>query len=383
MANCNSNITFGVNGHAVLCNMIDGDIRARQSSRGNPEKKAYYKEKGIISTSPSITTFMRNHPEVFGNKKLINSNGTNFFGGMLPFSSLSRTGYENALKIRMQYEYDLTPEEIEGMKSFFDDFDKLAKEPEVQAIVNETESYKRSIESAWRLNETSIMKYIKTVLGYEPENAAKVSAYIMYPSFDIHRCCQVAENKTSLFFAKSNETDINKILASLTHQAVHQPMLPYKNTMTKEEKSKFHAFIKFLTDKDVYYQLSEKSYLDIVTEKEDPEIMAIVYPFWLGYRYRNADKEGLNPVEKIEEAIQRDKRYYDSLPVNSKKRKLYSKYEFDKLDPKKIAQFFREKRAITPYQFAKIDFGQRDQVYKSQYLSGKSTLSVSGQGEIR
>ena len=43
------------------------------------------------------------------------------------------------------------------------------------------------------------MKYIKNVLGYEPEKVGDVRAFIMYPTFDVHRCSQES-NRTSLFF---------------------------------------------------------------------------------------------------------------------------------------------------------------------------------------
>ena len=106
--------------------------------------------------------------------------------------------------------------------------------------------------------------------------------------------------------------------------------------------------------------------------------MGKIYPFCLGYRYRNADKEGLDPVEQISEAIQRDKAYFDELPENSKKRKFYSRYNFDKLDPVKIAMLFREKRGITPYQFAKTDFSRTDLVYQERFVQSKRK-SASGE----
>ena len=214
----------------------------------------------------------------------------------------------------------------------------------------------------WKQNEAMIMRYIHGVLGYVPEKVGKVSTYVMYPTIDTHRSYQLSESKTFLFFGKKEESDPNKILSYLTHQAVHQPMLPYKNSMTKKEKEEFHAFIKFLTDKDVYNQLTGRSYLDIVTQNENAEVMGRVYPFWLGYRYRNADRQGLNAEEEVAKAIQRDKTYFESLPETSRKRKLYSTYEFDKLDPKKISVLFRERRGITPYEFAKLDFDNRSLV---------------------
>lgn len=379
-----SNMSFAVNENAVICNMLDGEIKGRMVSRNNPTKKKIFKDRRIIDSTNAITRFIVKYPNVFGNEKLVHRDGSNFFGGILPLSSLSRTdSYKDSLRSRMKYEYDLSDQEISEMDSFLDDFDKLKEAPEIQQIVSDTAIYKKSIEDAWKLNESKIMNYIISVLGYEPQNVGKVSTYVVYPTFNTHRCYQLTEGKSFLFFAKRDETDINKILAYLTHQAVHQPMLPYKSTMTKEDKEEFHAFIKFLTDKDVYNQLSGKSYLDIVTEHENPEVMGKVYPFWLGYRYRNVDKEGLNPVVEINKAIQRDKEYFDNLPQNSKKRKLYSTYEFEKLDAEKIAMLFREKRAITPYQFAKIDFDKKDQVYQDRYLKKSTTFSEGPSTGVR
>lgn len=356
-------MNFAVNGNAVVCNMLDGEIRARMASRNNPEKKEYYKNLRVIDSSPAITRFMVAHPSVFGNKKLIRQDGSNFFGGIVPLASLDDTkDHREMLKSRMKYEYGLTDAELPAMDKFLDDLYSLGSTPEIQDIVSETEEYKKSIENMWKQNEGMIMRYVHGVIGYVPEKVGKVSTYVMYPTIDTHRSYQLSGSKTFLFFGKKEEEDPNKILAYLTHQAIHQPMLPYKPSMTKKEKEEFHAFIKFLADKDVYNQLTGKSYLDIVTQNENPEVMGKVYPFWLGYRYRNADRQGLDIEEEITKAIQRDKEYFDKLPANSKKRALYSTYEFDKLDPKKIAKLFRERRGITPYEFAKVNFEDRSLV---------------------
>lgn len=373
------NMSFAVNKDAVVCNLISGEYRARIASRKNPEKKELYRNRRVMDTTPAITRFIQNHQGVFSNRKLIHSDGTNFFGEIVPLASLAGTeSHKEMLKSRLKYEYDLSDEELPEMDRFIEDLYRLNQEPEIQSIVNETRSYKNSIERIWRLNEASVMRHIKSVLGtYEPETSGKVSTYIMYPNFDTHRSYQLTGNKTFLFFAKSGESNPNKIIASLAHQAVHQPMLPYKSSMTKKEKDEFHAFIKFLTDKDIYNQFSGESYLDIVTQGENAEVMGRVYPFWLGYRYRNVDKEGLDPVEEIEKAINRDKDYFDKLPINSKKRKLYEKYEFEKLDPEKIAKFFKARRAITPYEFAKLDFEDKQNIYQDRYLED-TTYPMSG-----
>ena len=90
--------------------------------------------------------------------------------------------------------------------------------------------------------------------------------------------------------------------------------------------------------------------------------MGKLYPYWLGYRFRNARNQGLNPEVEIQKIIQRDKAYYESLPKGSKQKNAYKDYEFDKLNAKKIAEFFRYKKGMTPYEFVKIDFDNRDAV---------------------
>lgn len=366
-------MNFAVNSSVIVCNLLDLEIRARMAGRKNPERMAEYREKGVIDSSQAITDFMQKYPNVFASKKLVSPNGNNFFSEILSLSSLSDTeSYRDRLKNRMEYEYDLSDEELKEMEPFLDDLANLNSDPEVQEIVQKTVKYKDSIERIWRENESKILGYVKKNLSYEPEGIGKVSTYIMFPNIDTHRSCQLTNDKTFLFFGKRERTNKSKekykTLAYLTHQAVHQPMLPYKSFMTKEQKEKFHAFIKFLTDKDVYSYLSGESYLDIITENEKPVVMGAVYPYWLGYRYRNAEKEGLNPEKEIKKAIDRDKKYYDSLPVNSKKRKLYSSYNFEKLDPSKIAMYFRERRGMTPYDFAQIDFDNKVPVYNDAYL---------------
>ena len=142
--------------------------------------------------------------------------------------------------------------------------------------------------------------------------------------------------------------------------------------MTRDEKESFHAFIKFLTDKEIYSSLTGRSYLDIETVKENSNVMGKVYPFWLGYRYRNIDKQGLNPAEEIRKAIKRDKDYFDNLPQKSRKRKLFESYEFEKIDADKLSTFFKARRGITPYEFARLDFEDKTLVYKDEYLKKKS-----------
>ena len=201
----NLNMNFTVNKNAVVCNMLNGEIQGRMKSRNNPTLKQAYRERGIIDSTPAITKFILNHPKVFGNEKLIHRDGSNFFEGILPvYSSSVSASSRETLRSRMRYEYDLTDSEVSSMDRFFDDFQTLADAPEIQKIVSDTEDYKNSIEEAWKTSSPSIMRYIKDILGYEPENKGTVSTFIMYPTFDVHRCSQDS-NKTNVFFARRKD----------------------------------------------------------------------------------------------------------------------------------------------------------------------------------
>lgn len=362
-------INFTIDKMAILCNIMDGEVKARMDSKNNPEKKKIYKEMGIIDTATSITQFMYNHPSIFGNKKFIKMK-RNIFEEMLPISSAyGKYIYIKEIDRVLEYTYDLTEKEKKDLNIFLLDFWELSEHKDIQEIVKATTVYKDSIELIWRKNEDFALKCVQNIIGFDLEPVGTVCTYIMYPNFNIHRTCVAKSNQTNLFFGNMKEKNPNKIVAYLTHQVVHQPMLPYKPSMTQKQKELFHAFIKFLTDKEVYYKLTGKSSLDIITQNENPEAMAKVYPYWLGYKFRNADKFGKDAVNEIAKTIIRDKKYYDRLPEKSRKRQLYKEYEFDKLDPLKIATYFKEKKGITPYQFAKIDFDNKTFVYKDEFLS--------------
>lgn len=374
-----SNMKFEVNSDAIVLGLINGEIQARMEcmsrSSGNPEKYRNslrrYADAGIVNSTPSIVEFMKRNPRVFRNPKLISRSG-NIFEEFVTLSPLSENSdYDEKLKSRMTIGHELTTEEMEGIDGFLADFHTLADKSDVQEKIDETKTYRRSIERLWRANEKGILEHVQGILGYVPENVGKVSTFIMYPNYDTHRSYQLSGNRTNYFLAKRGNELEHRILSDLAHQAVHQPMIPYKISMSKTEKEKLHSFIKFLTNKEVYTMLSGVSGLAITTPKEDFELMGKVYPYWLGYKHRRDVREGLDPVSEIAKEIQRDKGYYDSLPEGSRAKKRLSHYQFDTLDPEKIAGFFRYKKGITPYEFIKIDFDNRDAVSKGSKKKAK------------
>lgn len=374
-----SNMRFDINSDSIISGIINGEIQARMCCRAkNPNNSENYKkelikykEAGIVDSTPSVVSFIKRHPNVFRNSKLISYRDGNIFEEMITLAP--STDSDSKIKTRMLIGRELTPDEMVGMDEFLADFHALKNEPDVKGIINETNQYKKQIERLWRQNEKGILWHIESILGYSPERVGTVNTYVMYPNYDTHRSCQASGTSTSLFLGKRGKDTENRVLAHLAHQAVHQPMLPYKTSMTKQEKEKFHAFIKFLTDKEIYSALSGESSLKIVTPQEDHELMAKIYPYWLGYKYRNAQKEGKHPINEIAKEIQRDKKYFESLPEGSKARNSYKQYEFENLDPVKIAEFFRYKKGMSPYEFINIDFNNRDCVSTEQATPRKQS----------
>lgn len=360
-------INFDVDKMAVLCNIMNAEIQARRRSRKKPEEKPLYKKYRIIDSTPAVTKFINEHMQIFSDKKLkkLITSKINMFQEILPISSkYGKEIYKKEAGKRIGIIYDLSEEEQEKIESFLDDLWDVTEDSGFKKILDDTNTYKNSIKEIWENYEDYVMSSIEETLGYEPTPKGTICTYIMFPNFNVHRTCQTKSNQTNLFFGKLKEKNPSKIIAYLAHQVVHQPMLPYKSTMTKKKKEEFHAFIKFLTDKDIYNKLTGRSYLDIRTEHENPDVMAKVYPYWLGYKYRNSK----NPVSDIKKAIERDKSYYKKIR-SEKKRNLYKMYEFDDIDPQKVADFFREKKGISPYDFVEIDFDNRDAVTKTKIFA--------------
>lgn len=364
-------IKFTVDDNAIVENLLNGEIMARVKSRGDKQKRKLYKEHGIINSTKAIKEFIKKHGKEMVSYNFISDNGDNIFGELLPISNkIGTPEYETSLNNRLRYLYSMPEDRIDEARLFFQDMERLSEDSDIQDIAGQTQKYKNSIEKSWKLHESEIMTHIFSILGEKPKKIGKVEAFIMYPNFDTHRSYQANQDDTLLFYGKRNGKDSFKTLAHLAHQVVHQPMFPYKASMTQNDKERFHAFIKFLTDKEIYSFLSGKSPLEITTVKENPRIMGMVYPYWLGYKYRK-DK---NAKQRIAEEISRDAAYFQGLKRSSKKYELYKYYNFEKLSPFKIAEFFKDKKYMTPYDFVEIDFDNRSQVYDETDIQEDITL---------
>lgn len=372
-------LKFVVNPTGVITDLFAKRFVVEGVVKNNPERKKELMQNGIIGTSldSEIVSSIRRNRGIITKYPLISS-GNNIFD---TFSSLSFKPSEDELKesvrSKITYQYDCPPDSIDEIMKLMPSCQSVLKTESGEKVIRRTVEYRNRIANLWKKCGSTIDSYIKSVVGEAnlEGNGRKVVVSVMAPMYKNQKNFGEDKDTTIFYYSQfENENSENKkhhdayTVAALTHAKVHETMLPYKLYMTKEKKDRFHAFIKFLTDKEVYHMLTGKSYLDIDTVSEKGKVMAEVYPYWLGYLHRR----DANPAEAIEKDIKRDMEAYKTLQNNPKKKKLYGDYNFEKLSARKIARFFIGKKAMTPYEFADIDFNNRENVEVTE----KKTMEV-------
>ncbi len=371
---------FSVNPDTLAFGYVDREVSARhdclRKAKENPGTswKQWYKamiERDLINTPQIVRELLRNNARVLRDERFFGP-GKNIVQENMLYSALAEQEGLKKINKYMSFVYELTDEEQERVGAFFSQLYQLKQDPVIVKKVEKANQNRAHISRLWKNNEEQIMRHISGIVGDIPEfaekKAAEVDVLILDSKSDTQRTIPLNKKRTVMIYGKDSinerETDI-RTLASLAHQAVHQPILPYKPGMTEEDKKAYHAFIKFLTDKEIYTMFTGRSALALKTVGEDSQLMGLVYPYYLGYKYRNARAQGLNPEELIGAEIARDKQFYDSIS-DMRIKKRFASYEFDQLDPKKIAHFFVGKRNISPYKFAQINFHNRFDVTKTK-----------------
>lgn len=371
---------FSVNPDTLVFGYVDREVSARQDclqkAKKNPGTswKQWYKamiERDLINTPQSVRELLRNNARVLRDERFFGP-GNNIVQENMLYSALTEPEGLKKIKKYMGVVYELSEEEQENVSAFFSQMYQLKRDPVIAKKVEKANQNRAHISRLWKDNEEHIMSHIARIVGDIPEFAEKktseVDVLLLDSKSNTQRTIPLNKRRTVMIYGKDSvnerETDV-RTLASLTHQAIHQPILPYKPGMTEEDKKAYHAFIKFLTDKEVYTLYTGRSALALKTVGEDSELMGLIYPYYLGYKYRNARAEGLDPVKLISAEIARDKQFYDSI-TDMRVKKRFASYEFEQLDPKKIAHFFVGKRNISPYKFAQINFHNRYDVIKDR-----------------
>lgn len=363
---------FTVNSTGVMADLFAKRFAVEGMVKSNPERKKVLKEMGIIGTpldNQIISTIAQNRETI--TRYMLTSSGNNIYDTITRLSHNNPEKFRTAIASKVVYQYDCPEDSVDEIMTLVPNCQGVLKTEPGKRIIRKTIEYKDRIESLWERCEQCLDKYIDSVVGQTnlSPNGKKVVVSVMAPMYNNQRNSSEEKDRAIFYYsqteAKSKEEQEHNdahTVGALFHEKVHETILPYKLHMTKKQKDRFHAFIKFFADKEVYSMITGKSYLNIETPKEDHKLMAKVYPFWLGYLHRK-DK---NPIVQIQKDIDREKMAYSRLPKNSKKRSMYKDYGFDNLSAEKIANFFVGKKGMSPYEFADIDFDNRSLVEYSK-----------------
>lgn len=359
---------FTVNSTGMMADLFAKRFAVEGIVRNNPEIKKALREMGIIGTpldSQIVSTIAENGNTI--TRYMLTSSGNNIYDTISKLAHNSPESFRTAIASKVVYQYDCPEDSVDEIMSLVPHCEGVLKTEPGKRILRKTIEYKNRIENLWGRCEESLNRYIEEVVGTSnlAPNGKKVIVSVMAPIYNNQKNSSEEKGRAIFYYSQAEARGVEQqehndaqTVGALFHEKVHETMLPYKLHMTKKQKDRFHAFIKFLADKEVYSMITGKSYLDIDTPKENSELMAKVYPYWLGYLHRKDS----NPIAQIQKDIDRDKAEYRKLPKTSKKRNAYAEYEFDTLSAEKIAQFFVGKKGISPYEFANIDFDNRSLV---------------------
>lgn len=362
-----SGMKFVVNPTGVITDLFAKRLAVEGMIKENPEKKEQLRRQNIIGTplDREITRVVRSDNETFAKYPSVVQRD-NIYSFFSTLSYKKPEEFRKSVSAKLGTVYGCPDDSIDELMGLVPSCQSVLETEAGEEIIRQTVDYKNKIANLWGRCQESLDEYITQVVGEEnlQNNGKLVEVSVRAPIYKNQKNYGEEKNKTIFFYSQSepiSNADRKKVdaytVSALCHEKVHETLLPYKTYMTEKEKLRFHAFIKFLTDKEIYHMITGESYLDIDTVKENGEVMAKVYPYWLGYLHRKDS----NPVAEIQQDINRDKLAFDNLS-DPQKKKLYGSYNFDKLSAQKIAQFFVGRKAMTPYEFAKIDFDNRDAV---------------------
>lgn len=363
-----SGMKFTVNSTGVMADLFAKRFAVEGMVRNNPERRKALEEMEIIGT-PLDTEIVSTIAQSGGviKKYMLTGSGKNIYDTISRLSHNKPENFKDAMASKVVYMYDCPEDSVDEICSLVPDCQEVLKTESGKRMIRRTIEYKNRIENLWGRCEHNLDRYTNQVIGEAnlAPNGKKILVSVMAPIYNNERNSSEEKDKSIFYYSQSEarsreEQNHNRAytIASLFHEKIHETVLPYKLYMTKKQKDRFHAFIKFFANKEVYHMITGKSYLDIETPREDQELMAKVYPFWLGYLHR----KDTDPVGQIQADINRDRKAFNRLNKNSKKRKTYEKYDFKNLSAVKIAQFFVGKKGMSPYEFADIDFDNRSLV---------------------
>lgn len=238
-------------------------------------------------------------------------------------------------------------------QTFINALQKLMATEEFQDLYNTTLNYRKELESNWNANKEEISEFISKVTGIQAEGSSKVM--VLPPLFD-----NGFTTRNGIYYSRCHDDRKNHDLMELvylTHESMHSHVLPYLMDQEEETEKKLHGFIQYLCDNELFSRLASKRGVDYQYGENqqhdiDDKTFANMYPFFVGYLYRNEE----NPVKCILYNMIKNKKYHT---IENKTGKhivlMYS--------PDKIAQLFQGKKDLSPYDFARINFNLAEKLF--------------------
>lgn len=228
---------------------------------------------------------------------------------------------------------------------------KLMSTEEFENLYSITCDYKNKLENSWNSNKENISNFVEGITGKVFDKEAKVMVFP--PIFERGKTCTYKDRDIVYSHCFDPNAKNNELieLVYLTHEFMHSQGFPYLSSQDRTATKKLHGFIQYLADnelcnrlsmqKGITYQYGDNPHHDIGNKT-----FLEMYPYFIGYLYRNEE----NPVECIKNNMRKNVKFSAPKDENGNDKQLYS--------PTAIANYFRGKKNMTPYDFANLDFSK-------------------------
>lgn len=232
------------------------------------------------------------------------------------------------------------------------------REPILEEKLKTGQANKEILEQDWNRNKEFVSEFFREVIGFNDN--VNIDTFVSEKESGAMGC-----NGKIQFGPMGTE---GKNVVYLAHEALHAKILPYLPEMKQEERNNIHSVIQYLADKELNFRLTGESYLALGAHEITRESMKNMYSFFLGYLYRNSE----STEYRIRQAILRDY-------VASKKTEIQDSglkgVQFLELVPKKIADYFTDKKDMSIYEFCKLDFTRESALF---FVEEKSITQDKG-----
>lgn len=228
---------------------------------------------------------------------------------------------------------------------------KLMATEEFDNLYSITCDYRNKLENNWNNNKENISDFVEGITGKVFDKKAKVM--VLPPIFERGYTCRWKDRDIAYSHCFDPNAENNELIEMvyLAHEFMHSQGFPYLSGQDRTAKNNLHGFIQYLTDNELCNRLSMQKgiayqYGDNRHHGIDNKTFLDMYPYFIGYLYRNEE----NPLEYIATNMRKNRRFSAIRDENGSDKQLYS--------PIAIANYFRGKKNMSPYDFVKLDFSK-------------------------